>query len=84
MTAPGLTPRRSESDRALAEAMLSALRAGRDVRGRKVRRLRAALKVRAYENPLKFQIALERLVAQLDAIVDDAQAIADTRAGAES
>lgn len=41
--------------------MLAALRRGSDVRLRKVRRLKAAIKVRAYENNLKFQVAVERL-----------------------
>ena len=36
------------------------------MRRRKVRRLRAAVRVRAYENPLKFQIALDRLLGELN------------------
>lgn len=58
-------PKPSEADRAAATRLLDALRAGQDVRRRKVRRLRAAVRVRAYENPLKFQIALDRLIGEL-------------------
>ena len=57
------TTARSTAERALAERMLAAVRAGADVRTRKVRRLRAAIKVRAYENELKLTIALERMRA---------------------
>lgn len=53
---------RSDDDRALAERLLAAARAGGDVRRRKVRRLRAAIKVRVYENELKMTIAFERLL----------------------
>ena len=55
----------SDADRAAAAHLLEALRGGQDVRRRKVRRLRAAVRVRAYENSLKFQIALERLLGEL-------------------
>jgi hypothetical protein len=41
--------------------MLAALRDGADFRKRKVRRLRAAIRVSRYENALKLQVALERL-----------------------
>ncbi len=54
-------PRRSQADLDLGRRMLAALRRGSDVRLRKVRRLKAAIKVRAYENNLKFQVAVERL-----------------------
>src|SRR6478609_7464669 len=54
---------RSPAELALAERLLAAARAGADVRGRKVRRLKAAIKVRVYENDLKFTVAMERLVA---------------------
>jgi hypothetical protein len=56
-------PHRSEADLDLARRMLEALRNGSDVRRRKVRRLKAAIKVRAYENNLKFQVAFDRLRA---------------------
>lgn len=52
---------RSPSDRALAERMLQRLRGGADVRARKVRRIKAAIKVRHYENALKLAVALERM-----------------------
>ena len=52
---------RDDDDRELAARMLAVLRAGRDVRARKVRRLRAAVRARAYENPLKLHVALERM-----------------------
>jgi hypothetical protein len=58
-------PEPTDADRAQVERLLDALRAGQDVRRRKVRRLRAAVRVRAYENPLKFQIALDRLMGEL-------------------
>jgi hypothetical protein len=41
--------------------MLAALRKGADLRKRKVRRLRAAVRVQKYENDLKLHVALERL-----------------------
>jgi hypothetical protein len=47
--------------------MLTALRDGTDLRRRKVRRLKAAIKVRAYENNLKFQVAFDRLRADIEA-----------------
>jgi hypothetical protein len=56
-------PHRSEADLELARRMLDALRRGADMRLRKVRRLKAAIKVRAYENNLKFQVAFDRLRA---------------------
>lgn len=52
---------RTEADRALAERMLQRLRGGGDVRTRKVRRIKAAIKVRSYENALKLAVAVERL-----------------------
>ena len=58
-----LKPHRSEADLDLARRMLAALRSGADMRLRKVRRLKAAIKVRAYENNLKFQVAFDRLRA---------------------
>jgi hypothetical protein len=52
---------RSSADRALAERLLSDAKAGRDVRRGKVRRVRAAIEARSYENDLKLEVALERL-----------------------
>ena len=56
-----ITSVRPEADRALAEWMLRHLRVGGDVRQRKVRRIKAAIKVRHYENALKLAVAVERL-----------------------
>ena len=61
-----IKPHRSEADLDLARRMLAALQGGTDMRLRKVRRLRAAIKVRAYENDLKFQIALHRMRATVE------------------
>ena len=52
---------RTTADRALAAQMLERLRGGADVRDRKVRRIKAAIKVRHYENALKLAVALERM-----------------------
>ena len=52
---------RTPADLSLARRMLAALRDGADLRKRKVRRLRAAIRVRRYENALKLQVALDRL-----------------------
>jgi hypothetical protein len=57
--------RRSRSEQQLRAAMLRLLRAGGDLRSRKTRRLRAAIRVNGYENDLKLQIALERLLGEL-------------------
>jgi hypothetical protein len=55
----------SVDDLALAERMLAALRSGSDVRRRKVRRVRAAVRALAYENPLKLHVALDRVAGEL-------------------
>jgi hypothetical protein len=55
---------RSESDEAVAGRMMELLRAGADVRARKVRRLRAAVRIKAYENQLKLSIAVDRMLQQ--------------------
>lgn len=60
-TAPPLRAARTAAERALAENMLQRLRSGADVRARKVRRIKAAIKVRHYENALKLAVAVERL-----------------------
>ena len=52
---------RTAAERALAERMLQRLRGGGDLRTRKVRRIRAAIKVRHYENALKLSVAIERM-----------------------
>ena len=56
---------RGPADRALAVRMLASVKAGRDVRERKIRRLRAAIRVRAYENDLKLAVAVERMRTDL-------------------
>jgi len=43
--------------------MLKRMRAGLDRRTRKVRRLRAAIRVGVYENDLKLHIAMDRMIA---------------------
>lgn len=45
----------------MAKRLLAQLRAGGDVRKRKVRRIKAAIKVHRYENPLKLAIAVDKL-----------------------
>jgi hypothetical protein len=45
--------------------MLLALRHGQDVRRRKVRRLRGAVRAAVYENPLKLHVALDKLADDL-------------------
>jgi hypothetical protein len=57
--------KRTRAEKTLASKMLRRLREGTDVRSRKARRLRAAIRVDRYENDLKLQIALERLVESL-------------------
>ena len=54
-----------EDDKILVEQFLAALRAGADFRGRKVRRLRAAIRAGAFENRLKLEIASDRLAGEL-------------------
>lgn len=54
-----------EDDPSLVNEYLAALRAGADFRDHKVRRLRAAIRARAYENHLKLEIACDRLAAEL-------------------
>ena len=54
---------RSRDELALAERLVAAARRGADVRARKVRRLRAAIKVKAYENDLKLAVAVENLLS---------------------
>lgn len=54
-------PPRPASERVAADRMLDLLRAGGDVRTRKVRRLRTAVSLPGYENQLKLAIAVERM-----------------------
>ena len=45
--------------------MLMILQSGGDARPRKVRRIKAAIKVASYENDLKLQIAIDRMSRQI-------------------
>jgi hypothetical protein len=54
-----------DDEKILVEQFLTALRAGADFRGRKVRRLRAAIRAGAFENRLKLEVASDRLAAEL-------------------
>ena len=65
MSKPTRIKSRPEADRAAAERMLAALRNGADVRRRKVRRLRGAVRASKYENPLKLHVALDKLADDL-------------------
>jgi hypothetical protein len=56
---------RSSAEIALVERLLSAARGGADVRARKVRRLRAAIRVKVYENDLKLAVAVENLLSAI-------------------
>ena len=53
--------KRTRKERAAAARMLAKLRAGEDVRTRKVRKLRAAIKVKRYENSMKLAVALGKV-----------------------
>ena len=54
-----------DPDSMLLGRLLAALRCGADLRGRKVRRLRAAIRARRYENRLKLEVAADRLADDL-------------------
>ena len=56
---------RAAMDEEAAVSMLQLLRDGADVRTRKVQH-RAAVRVKAYENPLKLSVAIDRLIAVLE------------------
>lgn len=55
----------THDDKIIVKAFLDALRARADFRGRKVRRMRAAIRSGAYENQLKLEIAADRMAADL-------------------
>ena len=57
--------RRSQSERKLARRMLAKLRKGMDLRRGKVRYVRAAIATRSYENQLKLEVTVDRLLAEL-------------------
>jgi len=54
------------STRVLLRRLLARLRSGRDFRAAKVRRLRAKVRARRYENDLKLAITADRLLNELD------------------
>ena len=56
---------RPADDHALVRELLAKLQAGHDFRARKVRRLRAAIRVRAYENSLKLAVAADKLLGDV-------------------
>jgi hypothetical protein len=56
---------RSKADCELVQRLLAAAKSGADVRTAKVRRVKAAIEDRAYENDLKLEIALQRLQERL-------------------
>jgi hypothetical protein len=56
---------RGSSERRAAACMLKRIRAGLDRRTRKVRRVRAAIRVGVYENDLKLHIAIDRMLGDV-------------------
>ncbi|HWE02413.1 MAG TPA: hypothetical protein VG326_08365 [Tepidisphaeraceae bacterium] len=57
--------RRRKPGRVLLRQLMALLSAGSDVRRRKVRRLRGAVRARRYENDLKLSIAVDRMMENL-------------------
>ena len=57
----GRSSRRTPAEYDLVHRMLTAANAGADLRVRKVRRVKAAIREQAYENDLKLEVALQRL-----------------------
>lgn len=55
----------THDDKIIVGAFLDALRTGADLRRRKVRRMRAAIRSGAYENQLKLEIAADRMAADV-------------------
>ena len=53
--------KRTKAERDAARRMMEMLRGGKDVRSRKVRKIRAAIKVKRYENAMKLGVAVEKL-----------------------
>ncbi|MDB5302000.1 MAG: hypothetical protein JWO87_3663 [Phycisphaerales bacterium] len=58
-------PHRPRSRRSPLTRLLAMLQSGKDVRKRKVRRVRAAVRARRYENDLKVSIAVDRLLKEV-------------------
>jgi hypothetical protein len=59
------TKKRSPHEQTAAAALLEKLRQGADLRARKARRLRGAVRADRYENDLKLAIALDKLMHEL-------------------
>jgi hypothetical protein len=57
--------KRSIREKRAARKLLAMIRAGSDVRSRKTRRLRGAVRADRYENELKFAIAIDKLLVEL-------------------
>jgi hypothetical protein len=57
--------RRVGGDKSVAAAMLALLRQGKDVRSRKTRRLRGAVRAGRYESDMKLAIAMQKLIESL-------------------
>lgn len=69
-TSPAAVLPRPRSDTRLAAKLLRSLRDGQDLRLRKARRLRAAIRVDRYENDLKLQVAADRLLGDLNLLAN--------------
>ena len=53
------------TEKALVVRLLKSLRAGRDLRRQKVRRVKSALRRQEYVNALKLEVAADRLAGEL-------------------
>ena len=60
-------PTRTPKERTAAAMMMQRLLSAKDVRKPKVRRLRAAIRRGIYENELKQQVAIDRLIGEMTA-----------------
>jgi hypothetical protein len=60
------TPR-TRAERAQARRLLAVLNSGGDTRAAKIRRVRRSVRQSCYENQLKLSIAIDRMLAQLNA-----------------
>jgi hypothetical protein len=58
-------PRRKRPRRAPVARLMALLQSGKDVRKTKVRRVRAAVRAKRYENDLKVSIAVDRLLKEV-------------------
>ncbi len=57
--------RRGGGEKSVAAAMMALLRQGKDVRARKTRRLRGAVRAGRYESDMKLAIAMQKLMESL-------------------